>query len=186
MYAGLETWPEPPLNGDDAATLIGSLERQRATFAWKTGGLDAAALQVSVGASALTLGGLLKHLALVEDYYFSVRLFDRAPAAPFDAVDWEREPAWDWTWAPGDSPASLYELWQSNVDRSRRSVAHALANGGLDQPMAQSWPDGRSPSLRRTFVDLIEEYARHVGHADLIRESIDGLVGEDPPGVHDR
>jgi hypothetical protein len=54
----------------------------------------------------------------------------------------------------------------------------------LDQLVVVKWPDGRAPSLRRTFVDLIEEYARHVGHADLIRESIDGLAGEDPPDAH--
>jgi hypothetical protein len=185
MYAGLSEWPEPPVDGDEAATLIGSLDRQRATFAWKAGGLDAAALQVTVGTSIVTLGGLLKHLALVEDYYFSVRLLDRSPASPFDAVDWEAEPAWDWTYASTDSPEYLYELWQRCVDASRRNIAAALDNAGVSQLMAQKWPDGRSPSLRRTFVDLIEEYARHVGHADLIRESIDGLVGEDPPGIHD-
>lgn len=186
MYAGLDTWPEPPIDGDEAATLIGSLERQRATFAWKSGGLDAESLQVSVGTSRVTLGGLLKHLAFVEDYYFSVRLFGQEPAAPFNAIDWDADPEWGWTWASGDTPESLYALWQSNVDRSRRSIARALAQRGLDQKMALKWPDGRAPSLRRTFVDLIEEYARHVGHADLIRESIDGVVGEDPPGVHDQ
>lgn len=186
MYAGLEEWPEPPVNGDEAATLVGSLDRQRATFAWKAGGLDARQLQMTVGASSVTLAGLLKHLALVEDYYFSVRLFDRAPAPPFNAVDWDANPNWDWTWAPEDTPDGLYELWQRNVDQSRRSVALALATGGADQLIAQAWADGRSPSLRRMLVDLIEEYARHVGHADLIRESIDGVVGEDPPGIHDQ
>lgn len=186
MYAGLAEWPEPPIDGDEVATLIGSLERQRATFAWKAGGLNAEELQVSVGASAITLGGLLKHLALVEDHHFSVRLLGRDPSAPFNTIDWEAHPTWDWSRASDDTPDSLYELWQTNVDQSRRSVAEALANGGLDQRMAQVWPDGRSPSLRRTLVDLIEEYARHVGHADLIRESIDGVVGEDPPGVHDQ
>jgi hypothetical protein len=185
-YAGLDEWPEPPVDGDEAATLIGSLERQRATFAWKSAGLDAPALRVSVGASSVTLGGLLKHLALVEDHYFSVRLLDRAPAAPFDDIDWEAEPAWDWSYAATDTPEYLYGLWQRCVDASRRNVASVLENGGLGQLMAQKWPDGRAPSVRRTFVDLIEEYARHVGHADLIRESIDGLVGEDPPGVHDQ
>jgi hypothetical protein len=185
VYAGLDEWPEPPIDGDEAATLIGSLERQRATFAGKAGGLDADQLQATVGASVVSLGGLLKHLALVEDYHFAVRLLDQAPASPFREVDWDSEPDWDWSWAPGDTPESLYALWQSNVDKSRRLVAQVLADGGLDRLMAQKWPDGRSPSLRRTFVDLIEEYARHVGHADLIREAIDGLVGEDPPGVHD-
>ena len=53
--------------------------------------------------------------------------------------------------------------------------------GCLDQLSRRSRPDGRAPSLRRILIDLIEEYARHVGHADLIRESVDGLVGEDPP-----
>ena len=55
VYAGLETWPEPPIDGDETATLIGSLERQRATFSWKAGGLDAEALRVSVGTSSICL-----------------------------------------------------------------------------------------------------------------------------------
>jgi hypothetical protein len=67
------------------------------------------------------------------------------------------------------------------VADSRILVTEALADGGLDRLAVRVWPDGRSPSLRRTLIDLIEEYARHVGHADLIRESVDGLIGEDPP-----
>ena len=54
--------------------------------------------------------------------------------------------------------------------------------GGPERLARFTWPDGNSASLRRILVDLIEEYARHVGHADLIRESVDGRVGEDPPG----
>ena len=184
-YAGLEIWPEPPVNGNEVATLLGSLERQRATFEWKTGGLDASDLQHTVGASTITLGGLIKHLALVEDHYFSVRLHDRQTAAPFDSIDGVEDPNWEWSSAAMDEPSYLYDLWQGMVDQSRRLVADAIEEGGLDQPLKQKWPDGRSPSLRRMLVDLIEEYARHVGHADLIRESIDGVVGEDPPGVHD-
>lgn len=173
---------EPPVAGDETATLLGSLERQRATLAWKCGGLDSAGLQATVGASAITLGGLLKHLALVEDDYFSGRLLGRELGAPWDAVDWDADPDWEWRSAAEDSPEELHSLWQSAVERSRAAVADALAAGGLDQLARRTGPDGRAPSLRRILIDLIEEYARHVGHADLIRESVDGLVGEDPPG----
>lgn len=85
-----------------------------------------------VGASLVTLGGLLKHLAFVEDYYFSYKLFGRDPGPPW-----------------------------SNADA-----------GAFDRPL---------PTAATLVADLIDEYARHNGHADLIRESIDGLVGEDPP-----
>jgi Protein of unknown function (DUF664) len=175
------THPEPPVAGDETATLVGSLERQRATFAWKSGGLDAAGLRATVGASSMTLGGLLKHLALVEDQYFSRRLLDRDPAPPWDTVDWTADPDWDWHSAAEDSPEQLYALWRDAVARSRSILTEALAQDGLGQLARRRWPDGRAPSLRRILIDLIEEYARHTGHADLIRESVDGLVGEDPP-----
>ena len=175
------THPEPPVAGDETATLVGSLERQRATFAWKSGGLDAAGLRATVGASSMTLGGLLKHLALVEDQYFSRRLLDRDPAPPWDTVDWTADPDWDWHSAAEDSPEQLYALWRDAVARSRSILTEALAQDGLGQLARRPWPDGRAPSLRRILIDLIEEYARHTGHADLIRESVDGLVGEDPP-----
>lgn len=172
---------EPPLAGDETATLIGSLERQRATFAWKCGGLGAAGMHASVGTSTMTLAGLVKHLAFVEDDYFTRRLHDRPLDEPWASVDWDAD--WDWEWhsAADDPPEQLIVLWQQAVARSRSALDEALGNGGLDQLCKFVWPDGRSPSLRRLLIDLIEEYARHVGHADLIRESVDGLVGEDPP-----
>jgi hypothetical protein len=83
--------------------------------------------------------------------------------------------------AADDTPEELFALWQGAVARSRSIVAEALTDGGPDQLARRVWPDGRAPSLRRILLDLIEEYARHVGHADLVRESVDGLVGEDPP-----
>ena len=171
---------EPPVAGDEASTLLGSLDRQREIFAWKCGGLDAAGLRKNLPPSTITLGGLLKHLAAVEDDYLTVRLLGKESPPPWDAVDWEAEPDWEWHSAAQDPPEQLYLLWNAAVGRSRAAVAEALADGGLDR-LTRPWPDGRAPSLRRMLVDLIEEYARHVGHADLIRESIDGLVGEDPP-----
>ncbi|MGX7681394.1 DinB family protein [Jatrophihabitans sp. DSM 45814] len=174
-------YPEPPVAGDETATLLGSLDRARATFAWKCGGLDAAGLRSTLAPSTMTLGGLLKHLALVEDDYFLGRLLGQAPSPPWDQVDWDADPDWEWRTAAQDTPEELMALWAESVARSRAAVNEVLAEGGLDQLARRIWPDGRSPSLRRILIDLIEEYARHIGHADLIRESVDGLVGEDPP-----
>ena len=171
---------EPPVAGDELSTLLGALERQRRYVAWKCGNLDAPGLQATLGPSAMTLGGLLKHLALVEDDWFSVKLHGREPHPPWDTVDWGADPDWEWHSAAGDSPGELMALWQEAAARSRALVAQAIADGGLDRPAAFAWRDGRTPSLRRILMDMIEEYARHVGHADLIRESVDGLVGEDP------
>ena len=81
----------PPAAGDEVATLLGSLERQRATFAWKVAGLDSKALAAHVGASAITLGGLIKHLAFVEDLKLTTMLIGRSLVPPWDAVDWERD-----------------------------------------------------------------------------------------------
>ena len=172
--------PEPPLAGNERDSLLGALERQRGYLAWKCGNLDSAGLRATLEPSAITLGGLLKHLALVEDDWFSVRLHGRPRNPPWDSVDWDSDPDWEWRTAAGDSPEQLMSLWRDAVGRSRALVADALAEGGLDRPASFTLPDGRSPSLRRLIIDMIEEYARHVGHADLIRESIDGLVGEDP------
>ncbi len=172
---------EPPVAGDEVATLLGSLNRQRAIFEWKCAGLDAAGLSSTVGASSMTLGGLLKHLALVEDDYFTRRLHDRPLSAPWDTADWDSDWDWDWHSASTDSPQELMTLWRDAVARSRSAIAEALDDGGLDRLVKVVWPDGRAASLRRILIDVIEEYARHVGHADLIRESVDGLTGEDPP-----
>ena len=170
--------PEPPPAGDEAATLLGFLEFQRATLAWKCAGLDAAGLGATVGASSMTLGGLLKHLALVEENWFSICLLGRQPRPPWNTVDWDADPDWDWHSAADDTPEQLFAFWQDAVALSRSRVEEALADGGLEQLARRTWPDGRAPSLRWILCHMIEEYARHNGHADLIRESVDGLTGE--------
>ena len=96
-------------------------------------------------------------------------------------MDWDADPDWDWHSAAEDTPEQLLTIWQDAVARSRSVVTEALATGGLEQLGRYVTSSGESPGLRRILIDLIEEYARHVGHADLIRESGDGLVGEDPP-----
>jgi uncharacterized damage-inducible protein DinB len=170
--------PEPPISGDEIATLLGFLDYQRATLAWKCSGLDRSGLQATVGVSTITLGGLLKHLAYVEDYWFSQSLHGRPKQPPWDAVDWKADPDWEWHSAAQDSPEQLLALWHQAVDGSRSLVAEALAGGDPGQPARRTWPTGEAPSLRWILVHMIEEYARHNGHADLIREAVDGSVGE--------
>ena len=169
----------PPVAGSETEHLVAALDRQRWTFRWKADGLDRAGLGQQVGASSVTLGGLLKHLALVEDYYFQSRLRGEALAGPWEGVDFEADPDWEWRTAAEDSPAALYELYDGAVARSRSALTEALAYGGLDQPVSLGWE--HPPSLRRMLFDLVEEYGRHTGHADLLREAVDGRVGEDPP-----
>jgi hypothetical protein len=166
--------------GTEAEHLIASLERLRATFAWKARALDAVGLSHRLPSSKLSLGRLLKHLARAEDEMFTSRLWGEPISEPWRSAPWKDDPDWDFTSADSDSPASLYALWTTTVDRSRANVARALADGGLDRPVHLGWA-GRHASLRRLLFDLVEEYGRHTGHADLLREAVDGLTGEDPP-----
>lgn len=166
---------EPPVAGNELDTLLGGLERIRRTLAWKCADLDAAAMATTVGTSVITLGGLLRHLTRVEELTFSAKLHDRKPSGSDE--DGDR----DWAWTADDDPAQVWRQWHAAVERSRALVAEALADGGLDRAKGHEFPGWGTPSLRRLIVDMIEEYARHAGHADLIREAIDGRVGEDAP-----
>jgi len=114
---------------------------------------------------------------------FTTKLSGEPLGAPWDATGWDGSKDWEYTFtsAANDTPVQLYALWDGAVERSRARLDAALADGGLDQLVHLSWPDGRHASLRRLVCDLIEEYGRHTGHADLLREAVDGLVGEDPP-----
>jgi uncharacterized damage-inducible protein DinB len=171
---------EPPFAGTEAGHVLGALDRLRTTFRWKAADLDAAALQTRIGASAVTLGGLLKHLASVEDDVFTRRLSGQRIGEPWESV-WAGGDDWAWTSAADDSPEQLYTYWDDAVARSHARLDAALTEGGMDQLIHLTGPDGQHASLRRLLCDLIEEYGRHTGHADLLREAVDGLVGEDPP-----
>jgi len=170
---------EPPVSGEEIAVLEGFLDFHRATLAWKCQGLDSAGLSATIGSSPMTLGGILKHLALVEQGWFWRSLYGRERTAPWDAVDWDADPDWEWRTAREDSPAELLSLWQREVERARACVAEAVADGdGLEQLATRKFTDGRVPNLRWIMLHMIEEYSRHNGHADLLRESVDGETGE--------
>ncbi|WP_026874156.1 DinB family protein [Jiangella gansuensis] len=170
--------PEPPLAADEAGTLLGFLDFQRATLAWKCSGVDEDGLRATVGSSSMTLGGLLKHMAFVENDWFAYWLHGRDRQPPWDAVDWASDRDWDWRTAADHTGEELFAIWQGAVDLSRTLAADAIADGGLDRPAARTWSDGRAPSLRWILCHMVEEYARHNGHADLIREAVDGQTGE--------
>lgn len=171
---------EPPLAGTEVEHLLGSLERLRATFYWKARGLDAAGLAYRLPSSSLSLGRLLKHLARAEDEIFTSKLWGEPVSEPWRSAPWTDDPDWDFTSADGDTPDALYRLWADTIERSRASVQRALADGGLDHEAAIGW-GGTNATLRRLLFDLVEEYGRHTGHADLLREAVDGVTGEDPP-----
>jgi hypothetical protein len=171
---------EPPFAGTEEQHLLGALDRLRTTFRWKADDLDAAGLRARVGASALTLGGLLKHLASVEDDVSTRRLSGARIGEPWEG-EWAGGDDWAFSSAADDTPQRLYAYWDDAVERSGTRLADALAGGGPNQPVHLTGPDGQVVSLRRLLCDLIEEYGRHTGHADLLREAVDGRVGEDPP-----
>lgn len=173
---------EPPLTGSDADQLLAALDRQRATFRWKADELDADGLATRVGASKLTLGGLLNHLALVEDLYSANHLSgaDLDPRWDQDHLEERWEEIFQ---RPSGSPEELYAVYDRAVARARARYRQALTDAGLDQPVHLGVPGVGQANLRRLLLDLLEEYGRHTGHADLLREAVDGRVGEDPPNV---
>jgi len=172
--------PQPALLGDEAATLTGFLDYQRATLEWKTRGLSDEALRADLAPTSMTLGGLLKHMALVEDYWFTETVAGRPSPSPWADVDWKADKDWEWRSAAGDSGADLRALWAERVERSRRIVTGELepdAAAGLARAHS-AWGGQGEVSLRWVLVHMIEEYARHNGHADLLRQAIDGETGE--------
>src|SRR6266508_4344000 len=134
---------EPPVTGDEDATVLGFLERQRATFAWKSGDLDAAGLRATLGPSAMTLGGMLKHLARFEDDISAEWLHGREQLPPWNAVDWSADPAWDWRSAVDDPPERKVSIALRQIvlgNSGTNPSATALAGNG------QGWPTARPAS----------------------------------------
>ncbi len=115
------------LHGDETDTALITLERNRRTFAWKCADIDAEAMALPLASSSVTLGGLLKHLAWVEELYIQHRLAGRPVMAPFDRLDLERDwEDWPWRTAAHDTPWALREQWVSTVHRSRGSNRGAV------------------------------------------------------------
>ncbi|MGZ0147188.1 mycothiol transferase [Kribbella sp. WER1] len=175
-------WTDLPLDatprGDEAATLQFALDRVRKQFAWKTGGLTAEQLRQTHPPSTMTLAGLVKHMAFVEDG-FTARAAGRALAAPRDTRSWVENDRWGWESAVTDDPDELYALWYAAAARSRAAWQQLSADGGLDALVEDPDP-AWTTNRRRVAIDLLEEYLKHTGHADVLREAVDGVRGNDP------
>jgi uncharacterized damage-inducible protein DinB len=166
---------DPDTTGDELTLLSQFLDYHRATLVQKASGLDRAQLAARLGPSTLTLAGLVKHMALVEDSWFGRVLLGREYSEPWDSVDWDADPDWEFRTAVDDEPEDLLRLYADACERSRAATAEV---GDLDRVAARPSRGGEPFNLRWIMLHMIEETARHNGHADLIRENIDGATGE--------
>ena len=170
---------EPGFGDDEVAMLRGFLDHYRATIRLQASGLTDQQLDQPLPPSDLTLGGMLSHLAFVEDYWLSYHLAAREPSPPWDTAPWDDDPDWDWHSAAGATHAELDALLVAAIERSDTRLDEALAaDPDLGRPVARPRPPekGETATIRWVLVHLVEEYARHAGHADLIRQSIDGAT----------
>jgi uncharacterized damage-inducible protein DinB len=165
---------DPQPAADERTSLEEFLDYERATLLGKTAGLDADQLRTPIATSDLTLAGLLKHLALVEDNWIQVRFLGLPELEPWASVDWDADPNWEFRTALQDDPEELRQLYRAAGERSRRGVAGRAP----DELSVGRDHDGHQWTLRWILTHLIEETARHNGHADLLREAVDGVVGE--------
>jgi uncharacterized damage-inducible protein DinB len=169
---------DPPAAGTEIETLTGFLQYLRDTVVMKASGLTADQVRATPTVSELSLAGLLKHLALVEESWIIETFRGEPPHEPWASVDWAADRDWDFHSAKADDPAWL-------VDRYRQawSAVDAVVRGSRLDDLSVVEPTGADGvrervSLRWILVHLIEETARHAGHADLIREALDGSTGE--------
>ncbi len=166
--------PDEPLRtASEREMLLTYLGFYRTVLVRKCSDLDRTQLQMTTADSTLTLGRLLRHMAFVEGFWFDEVLHDRDPAPEWAGADWDAQPDWEMDTAADYSPTELARQFDDAVSRSQEAI-----NGvDLDAVAAREGRHGPT-NLRWILVHMIEEYARHCGHADLIREAIDGRVGD--------
>jgi uncharacterized damage-inducible protein DinB len=172
--------PNRPVKVARPRRCLAFLDYQLATLEWKCRGLSDEQLRVALRPSSITLGGLLKHLACAEDSWFTEVVAGEPAVEPWASVDFQTDPEWNWHSAEVDSGEYLRALLTDGVNRSRAVVPAELGRGE-EAALTETHADWQLPhpvSLRWVLVHMIEEYARHNGHADLIRESIEGQTGD--------
>ncbi|NYH87992.1 DUF664 domain-containing protein [Actinopolymorpha rutila] len=176
-------WRDLPFDdlqqGNEVDTLCWALQRVHQQFAWKTGGLDAEQLRQQHVPSTMTLAGLIKHLASVEECWTAAAA-GREPELPWDTAKVEED--WDWHSAVDDDPEDLYALWYGVVGRTVPEWRELGRADGLDAGVHRGEWEGKPyiVSRRRMLLDVLEENLMHTGHADVLREAVDGLRGNGP------
>jgi dienelactone hydrolase/uncharacterized damage-inducible protein DinB len=164
-----------PVGGGERELLGQYLDYQRATILAKTEGLDREQMARRHPPSALSLAGLLYHLALVEEAWMEKRFLGLPVREPWAGVDFDADPEWEFRTSAELEPEQVRQRYREACERSRQAAAQA---DGLDQLSVTAVDDGRRFTLRWVLLHLLEETARHAGHADMLREAIDGIVGE--------
>ena len=164
---------DPPLSGDERATLVGFLDWHRDTLAFKCEGLTDEQLRLqSSPPSTLSLLGLVRHMAEVERAWFRRGMAQEEIAMVY-SDDWDYEAPYDARYA---SVEEAFANWRREIEQARR-IEQSIPS--LDtMGHRKDSRTGLRMSLRWVLVHMIEEYARHNGHADFLRESIDGVTGE--------
>jgi uncharacterized damage-inducible protein DinB len=151
------------------------LDYQRETILLKTEGLTKEQLGQRIPTSSLTLAGILYHLALNEEGWFEVDFLGHEPREDFQGIDWDADPDYEFRTALEKEPDWLRRRYRDACNRARQVTATA---GSMDDLSVSTRIGGKPYTLRWLMMHLIEETARHAGHADLLREAIDGTVGE--------
>ncbi|MEU9144622.1 DinB family protein [Streptomyces sp. NPDC048349] len=159
-----------PATGDERQMLVGFLADQRATLELKCTGLDAELSRRSVEPSTLSLLGLVRHLADVERHWFR-EILARQDAAPRFSSPADPDGDFDGADSGPEAVEEAWAAWRAEVEFADRFAAGA----SLDIEGHDAWRG--TVSLRWVLIHMIEEYARHNGHADLLRERIDGAIG---------
>ena len=163
--------PDIPTAADEATTLTAFLDFYRAELLDRAWGLDRDQLNRTLPPSTLSIARLIGHMTLVESDWFAVRFDGEAEVEPFASLDWDADGDAEMTRAESLPAEQLVAEFEAACADARRRVAAA---DSLDQASVATDPAGNPRNLRWIVVHMIEEYARHCGHADLIRESIDG------------
>lgn len=165
----------PPLHATEREMLISFLDYYRAVMIDKASGLSESQLHSRLAPSTLTLGGMLNHLAVVEHWWFSECFKGEDREEPWASAPWDEDPDWELNTANEIPTAELFDRYAMAIERSRAVLATVE---DLEDRSARTNDSGEPWSMRWILVHMIEETARHAGHADLIRESLDGETGD--------